>query len=103
MFGLSLETILNLRESELQDIAYVLEISTNHPNWKNSVLEFCLEFHDRLENWNNDDTFSSYEIKKCDNRMIQISRKKSVSEILQILHVINKIAEDYESTKRKWQ
>lgn len=98
---LRLETLLNLRENEFQEIAPVLEINSNKPNWKNSILEFCLKFQDCLQNWANDAVSSSYDIQKCNNKMRQISRKKGISEMLQILYMINKIAEDYQVTQRK--
>ena len=101
MDSLSLETLLNSRENEFQEIASVLEIDSNKLNWKNSILDFCLEFHDCLQNWTNDTTSSNYEIQKCNNKMRQISRKSGISEMLQILYVINKIAEDYQTTQRK--
>ena len=98
---LSLETLLNSRENEFQEIASVLEIDSNKQNWKNSILDFCLEFHDCLQNWTNNTVSSSYEIQKCNNKMRQISRKSGISEMLQILYVINKIAEDYKTTQKK--
>lgn len=101
MDSLSLETLLNSRENEFQEIASVLKIDSNKPNWKNSILDFCLEFHDCLQNWTNDTVSSSYEIQKCNNKMRQISRKSGISEMLQILYVINKIAEDYKTTQKR--
>ena len=101
MDSLSLETLLNSRENEFQEIASVLEINSNKPNWKNSILDFCLEFQDCLQNWTNDTVSSSYEIQKCNNKMRQISRKKGISEMLHIIYVISKIAEDYQATQGK--
>ncbi len=97
---MSLELLLATRTQELEEIANVLEINTTKVNWKNTVLQFCLEFHDCLQNWTDDNSTSSHEIRKCNNKMRSISRKKGVSEMLQMLYMINKIAEDFETTGR---
>ncbi len=96
---MSLEILLATRTQELEEIANVLEIATNKSRWKNSVLQFCLEFHDCLQNWTYDTATSSHEIRKCNIKMRLISRKKGISEMLQMLYMINKIAEDYQRTK----
>ena len=97
---MSLELLLTTRTQELEEIANVLEINTTKVNWKNTVLQFCLEFHDCLQNWTDDNSTSSHEIRKCNHKMRSISRKKGVSEMLQMLYMINKIAEDFEITGR---
>ncbi len=97
---MSLELLLATRTQELEEIANVLEISTTKVNWKNTVLQFCLEFHECLQNWTDDNSTSSHEIRNCNNKMRSISRKKGVSEMLQMLYMINKIAEDFEITGR---
>ena len=97
---MSLELLLTTRTQELEEIANVLEINTTKVNWKNTVLQFCLEFHDCLQNWTDDTSTSSHEIRKCNNKMRLISRKKGISEMLQMLYMINKIAEDFEITGR---
>ena len=97
---MSLELLLSTRTQELEEIANVLDFDTTKSNWKNTVLEFCLEFHDCLQNWTDDTSTSSNEIRKCNNKMRLISRKKGVSEMLQMLYMINKIAEDFETTGR---
>ncbi len=95
---MSLELLLTTRTQELEEIANVLEINTTKVHWKNTVLQFCLEFHDCLQNWTDDNSTSNHEIRKCNNKMRLISRKKGVSEMLQMLYMINKIAEDFETT-----
>ena len=95
---MSLELLLTTRTQELEEIANVLDFDTTKSNWKNTVLEFCLEFHDCLQNWTDDTSTSSNEIRKCNNKMRLISRKKGVSGMLQMLYMINKIAEDFETT-----
>jgi len=97
---MSLELLLTTRTQELEEIANVLDFDTTKSNWKNTVLQFCLEFHDCLQNWTDDTSTSSNEIRKCNNKMRLISRKKGVSEMLQMLYTINKIAEDFEITRR---
>jgi len=97
---MSSELLLATRTQELEEIANVLDINTTKSNWKSTVLQFCLEFHDCLQNWTDDNSTSSYEIHKCNNKMRLISRKKGVSGMLQILYMINKIAEDFETTRK---
>jgi len=97
---MSLELLLTTRTQELEEIANVLDFDTTKSNWKNTVLEFCLEFHDCLQNWTDDTSTSSNEIRKCNNKMRLISRKKGVSGMLQMLYMINKIAEDFETTRK---
>ncbi len=97
---MSLELLLTTRTQELEEIANVLDFDTTKSNWKNTVLEFCLEFHDCLQNWTDDTSTSSNEIRKCNNKMRLISRKKGVSGMLQMLYMINKIAEDFERTRK---
>ena len=97
---MSSELLLDTRTQELEEIGNVLDINTTKPNWKNTVLQFCLEFHDCLQNWTDDNSTSSNEIRKCNNKMRLISRKKGVSGMLQMLYVINKIAEDFETTRK---
>ncbi|MEK0320627.1 MAG: hypothetical protein QQN61_05995 [Nitrosopumilus sp.] len=97
---MSSELLLATRTQELEEIGNVLDINTTKPNWKNTVLQFCLEFHDCLQNWTDDNSTSSNEIRKCNNKMRLISRKKGVSGMLQMLYMINKIAEDFETTRR---
>ncbi len=97
---MSLELLLSTRTQELEEIANVLDFDKTKSNWKNTVLEFCLEFHDCLQNWTDDNSISSHEIRKCNNKMRLMSRKKGVSEMLQMLYMINKIAEDFETTGR---
>ncbi len=97
---MSSELLLATRTQELEEIANVLEFNTQKSNWKNTVLQFCLEFHDCLQNWTDDNSTSSNEIHKCNNKMRLISRKKGVSEMLQMLYMINKIAEDFETTRK---
>ena len=97
---MSLELLFSTRTQELEEIANVLDFDTTKSNWKNTVLEFCLEFHDCLQNWTDDTSTSSHEIRKCNNKMRLISRKKGVSEMLQMLYMINKIAEDFETTRK---
>ncbi len=97
---MSSELLLTTRTQELEEIANVLDFDTTKSNWKNTVLEFCLEFHDCLQNWTDDTSTSSNEIRKCNNKMRLISRKKGVSGMLQMLYMINKIAEDFETTRR---
>ena len=97
---MSSELLLATRTQELEEIANVLDINTTKPNWKNTVLQFCLEFHDCLQNWTDDNSTSSNEIRKCNNKMRIISRKKGVSGMLQMLYMINKIAEDFETTRK---
>ncbi len=99
---MSLELLLTTRTQELEEIANVLDFDTTKSNWKNTVLQFCLEFHDCLQNWTDDTSTSSNEIRKCNNKMRLISRKKGISGMLQILYMINKIAEDF-ATTRKYQ
>jgi len=99
---MNLELLLTTRTQELEEIANVLDFDTTKSNWKNTVLQFCLEFHDCLQNWTDDTSTSSNEIRKCNNKMRLISRKKGISGMLQMLHMINKIAEDFETT-RKYQ
>ena len=94
------EILLTTRTHEFEEIANVLEINTTKSNWKNTVLQFCLEFHDCLQNWTDDNSTSSHEIRKCNNKMRSISRKKGVSGMLQMLYMINKIAEDFETTRK---
>ena len=94
------ELLLATRTQELEEIANVLEFNTQKSNWKNTVLQFCLEFHDCLQNWTDDNSTSSNEIRKCNNKMRLISRKKGVLEMLQMLYMINKIAEDFETTRK---
>ena len=97
---MSSELLLATRTQELEEIANVLEFNTQKSNWKNTVLQFCLEFHDCLQNWTDDNSTSSNEIRKCNNKMRIISRKKGVSGMLQMLYMINKIAEDFETTRK---
>ena len=97
---MSSEILLATRTQELEEIGNVLDINTTKPNWKNTVLQFCLEFHDCLQNWTDDNSTSSNEIRKCNNKMRLISRKKGVSGMLQMLYMINKIAEDFETTRK---
>jgi len=97
---MSLKLLLTTRTQELEEIANVLDFDTTKSNWKNTVLEFCLEFHDCLQNWTDDTSTSSNEIRKCNNKMRLISRKKGVSGMLQMLYMINKIAEDFETTRK---
>ena len=97
---MSSELLLDTRTQELEEIGNVLDINTTKPNWKNTVLQFCLEFHDCLQNWTDDNSTSSNEIRKCNNKMRLISRKKGVSGMLQMLYMINKIAEDFETTRK---
>ena len=97
---MSSELLLATRTQELEEIGNVLDINTTKPNWKNTVLQFCLEFHDCLQNWTDDTSTSSNEICKCNNKMRLISRKKGVSGMLQMLYMINKIAEDFETTRK---
>ncbi len=97
---MSSELLLATRTQELEEIANVLEFNTQKSNWKNTVLQFCLEFHDCLQNWTDDNSTSSNEIRKCNNKMRLISRKKGVSGMLQMLYMINKIAEDFETTRK---
>jgi len=97
---MSLELLLTTRTQELEEIANVLDFDTTKANWKNTVLEFCLEFHDCLQNWTDDNSTSNHEIRKCNNKMRLISRKKGISEMLQMLYMINKIAEDFETTRK---
>lgn len=97
---MSSELLLATRTQELEEIGNVLDINTTKPNWKNTVLQFCLEFHDCLQNWTDDNSTSSNEIRKCNNKMRLISRKKGVSVMLQMLYMINKIAEDFETTRK---
>ncbi len=97
---MSSELLLATRTQELEEIGNVLDINTTKPNWKNTVLQFCLEFHDCLQNWTDDNSTSSNEIRKCNNKMRIISRKKGVSGMLQMLYMINKIAEDFETTRK---
>lgn len=97
---MSSELLLATRTQELEEIANVLEFNTQKSNWKNTVLQFCLEFHDCLQNWTDDNSTSSNEIRKCNNKMRLISRKKGVLEMLQMLYMINKIAEDFETTRK---
>ncbi|MEK0339946.1 MAG: hypothetical protein QQN64_04095 [Nitrosopumilus sp.] len=97
---MSSELLLATRTQELEEIGNVLDINTTKPNWKNTVLQFCLEFHDCLQNWTDDNSTSSNEIRKCNNKMRLISRKKGVSGMLQMLYMINKIAEDFETTRK---
>ena len=97
---MSSELLLATRTQELEEIANVLEFNTKKSNWKNTVLQFCLEFHDCLQNWTDDNSTSSNEIRKCNNKMRLISRKKGVSGMLQMLYMINKIAEDFETTRK---
>ena len=97
---MSSELLLATRTQELEEIANVLDFNTTKSNWKNTVLQFCLEFHDCLQNWTDDTSTSNYEIRKCNNKMRLISRKKGVSEMLQMLYTINKIAEDFETTRK---
>jgi hypothetical protein len=96
---MSSEILLTTRTQEFQEIANVVEINTSKPNWKNTVLQFCLEFHDCLQNWTNDTSATSSEISRCNTKMRLISRKKGIPEMLQMLYVINKVAEDYQRTK----
>ena len=97
---MSSELLLATRTQELEELANVLEFNTQKSNWKNTVLQFCLEFHDCLQNWTDDNSTSSNEIRKCNNKMRLISRKKGVSVMLQMLYMINKIAEDFETTRK---
>ena len=97
---MSLELLLATRTQELEEIANVIDFNTTKANWKNTVLQFCLEFHECLQNWTDDNSTSSHEIRKCNNKMRLISRKKGVSEMLQMLYIINKIAEDFEIAGR---
>ncbi|MCH7648425.1 MAG: hypothetical protein IIA83_07455 [Thaumarchaeota archaeon] len=97
---MSSELLLATRTQELEEIGNVLDINTTKPNWKNTVLQFCLDFHDCLQNWTDNNSTSSNEIRKCNNKMRLISRKKGVSGMLQMLYMINKIAEDFETTRK---
>ncbi len=98
---MSLEILLNNRVNELGEIANALDIRTDKSNWKNTVLQFCMRFHDCLQGWSSNDAAKNNEIRACYNTMRQISRKKGVSEMLQLLYVINKIAEDYEIISKR--
>ncbi len=97
---MSSEILLATRTQELEEIANVLDFNTTKSNWKNTVLQFCLEFYDCLQNWTDNTSTSSHEIHKCNNKMRLISRKKGVSVMLQMLYMINKIAEDFETTRK---
>ncbi len=92
--------LLTTRASEFEEIASAIELKTDNPNWKNTVLQFCIEFRDCLQNWTKDSSSSNQEIRKCNNKMRQISRKKGISGMLQMVYIINKIAEDFETTRR---
>ncbi len=92
--------LLTTRASEFEEIASALELRTDNQNWKNTVLQFCIEFRDCLQNWTKDTSSSNQEIRKCNNKMKRISRKKGISGMLQMLYIINKIAEDFETTRR---
>ena len=72
---------------------------TDTPNWKRAVLDFSLEFHDCLTAWNDGNSGDDV-IHKCNNIMIKISRRKGISQMLQTLYVINKIAEDLKTISK---
>ena len=98
---MSSEILFSARVNEFEEIANVLELETDKPNWKSLVLQFCLDFHVCLQSWTTNDSFSNSHIQKCNLIMRQISKKKGLSKMLQILYVVNTIAEDFETTKEK--
>lgn len=97
---MSLEILLNNRANEFREIADAVGIRTDKPNWKNTVLQFSLQFHNCLKGWGDDHEVNNDEIHQCHNIMRQISRKKGISKMLQLLYVINKIAEDFQTISK---
>ncbi|MCV0366217.1 MAG: hypothetical protein K5798_02995 [Nitrosopumilus sp.] len=98
---MSSEILFSARANEFEEIANVLELETDKPNWKYVVLQFCLDFHVCLKDWTADHLSSDSQIQKCSLIMRQISKKKGLSKMIQILYVVNKIAEDFETTKER--
>ena len=96
---MSLEMLFKNRANEFEEIANAIDLRTDTLHWKKSVLDFSLQFHDCLTAWNNVNSEND-EIRKCNNIMTKISRRKGVSQMLQLLYVINKIAEDFKTISK---
>ena len=99
---MSLETLLKNRENEFKEIADAINLDMATPNWKEVVLDFSIDFHNCLKSWKNGISKDN-EIRKCNNIMIKVSRKKGISQMLQLLYIINRIAEDFEILLTKEQ
>ena len=91
------------RTEEFKEMASALSISQSSEDWKEKVMEFCLDFRDRFNMFtgpketNVSDPLEHEKIDQCFTLMRQIGKgKKSMRDVTYLQNISDVLAKDFE-------